>query len=66
VIGQNDRKGEARLREFTVAFQDARGERIARRVTTARLPENERDWVVPTGGEYFFAPSIEALRLLAE
>jgi Dyp-type peroxidase family len=66
VIGQNDREGEARLREFTVAFQDARGERIARRVTTGRLPANERDWVVPTGGEYFFAPSIEALRLLAE
>jgi hypothetical protein len=27
--------------------------------------EGQNDWVIPTGGGYFFSPSIDGLRLLA-
>jgi deferrochelatase/peroxidase EfeB len=53
IIGQNP-DGP---REFTVTFPDpaAPGGVRAVRVTT------EADWVIPSGGGYFFAPSIDAL-----
>lgn len=51
IIGQNPNGN----REFTLTFPDA-----AQNVQSVRLKTTE-NWVVPTGGGYFFAPSIEAL-----
>jgi hypothetical protein len=65
IIGQNARPGEGRVREFTVTFNDDDGEDTSVRVSTDTLPDARRDWVIPTGGEYFFAPSIEGLTLLS-
>ena len=63
IIGQNNTPGEDRVREFTVAFTNADGQRQAERVNTRDFTEHgRRDWVIPTGGGYFFAPSIDALR----
>jgi Dyp-type peroxidase family len=58
VAGQNGRHPN-RLRRFAVPVQDADG-----RVRRVQLALDE-EWVVPTGGGYFFAPSLSALRLLA-
>lgn len=67
IIGQNNTAGEDRVRTFTVALQDASSDRRTVRVSTAGIANVEnRDWVIPTGGEYFFAPSIDALQMLAE
>ncbi len=63
IIGQNNTPGENRKREFTIAFTDRHGHRISERVKTRNFTDVERrDWVIPTGGGYFFAPSIDALK----
>jgi Dyp-type peroxidase family len=58
IIGQNNRPGEHRRREFTVTYTAGGMEQHARVSTTS-------DWVIPTGGGYYFAPSISALGMLA-
>jgi Dyp-type peroxidase family len=54
IIGQNNAAGENRVRTFSLSLP---GE--TQPITT------DQDWVVPTGGGYFFAPSIMALQILA-
>jgi Dyp-type peroxidase family len=53
ILGQNNTSGQDRRREFLVT--DPKG--------TNRKIVAEKDWVVPTGGGYFFAPSISALKM---
>lgn len=53
IIGQNNNPGEERQRKFKVIID---GEE--------RHLDTKTDWVIPTGGGYFFAPSIDALCLL--
>jgi Dyp-type peroxidase family len=48
--GRNGAERERRFRAFIGGFQD--------------VPV-EKEWVIPTGGGYFFAPSLEALKALA-
>ena len=54
IIGQNNTPGENRERKFFVRF--GAGGAQCRKIVT------RNDWVIPTGGDYFFAPSISALR----
>ncbi len=58
IIGQNNAPGAERERRFTISFMRDGVEQ--REVIATRA-----DWVIPTGGGYFFAPSIEALEQLA-
>jgi len=56
IIGQS--KAADRKRTFTVTMPDPKNPKttIAKRVTT------DKEWVMPTGGGYFFSPSISALK----
>jgi Dyp-type peroxidase family len=56
IIGQNNADGQGRKRFFVTS--DAQGKPI-------RL-ETKADWVIPTGGGYFFAPSISGLEKIAK
>jgi Dyp-type peroxidase family len=50
IIGQNNQPGENRKRTFKLVLGQVE-----------KTLETTQDWVIPTGGGYFFAPSIEAL-----
>ena len=54
ILGQADKNGN---RERFFAVKLANGEKQTIRI--------EEDWVIPTGGGYFFSPSIHALELLS-
>lgn len=54
IIGQSD----TGTREFDITFPDGAGGSQRERLTT------DQNWVIPTGGGYFFAPSIDALENL--
>jgi Dyp-type peroxidase family len=58
IIGQNG-KSKEREREFRVTFKDYDEKEQQTTVQTAK------EWVIPTGGGYFFAPSLAALAWLA-
>ncbi len=63
IIGQNDASGESRVRTFTIAFNltdSGKTVRQLRQVSTALV--DRKDWVIPTGGGYFFSPSVQAMQ----
>lgn len=59
LIGQNNAPDARRERRFVIDYRDEDGHLQQRTVRT------RTDWVVPTGGEYFFVPSLSALERLA-
>jgi len=57
ILGQNGTKGEGRERFFTVTIPDpADNTKVTRTVL-----RTQADWVLPTGGGYFFTPSLSAI-----
>jgi Dyp-type peroxidase family len=60
ILGQNGAKGENRVRNFTVTIPDPADPANPAKVKAVKLT-TKKDWVMPTGGGYFFTPSIEAL-----
>ncbi len=57
IIGQNNAAGGKRTRRLVVP--------VGKNGTTELIEiKTEEDWVIPTGGGYFFQPSIDALCLL--
>ena len=55
IIGQSNNTGD-RTRQFFIELTDDTGTQRCEQLTA---PE---DWVIPTGGGYFFTPSIDALK----
>ncbi|MHC5717742.1 MAG: Dyp-type peroxidase [Nostoc sp.] len=55
IIGQTENNGD-RTRKFFIHLEDDQNQPQTKELTA---PE---DWVIPTGGGYFFAPSISALK----
>lgn len=63
IIGQNSADG--RIRKFTLSFPDPEGKGVRKaEITTDDFfkETGKTDWVLPTAGGYFFAPSIAALK----
>lgn len=56
VIGQNGTLGQGRTRGFRLPY--ALGQEVA--------AESTSEWIMPTGGGYFFSPAISAIRRLGE
>jgi Dyp-type peroxidase family len=59
IVGQNTNLKENRVRSWALPVQQPDGS------VTKIFIELPTDWVIPTGGGYFFIPSISALRDLA-
>nr|WP_301002056.1 Dyp-type peroxidase [Capsulimonas corticalis] len=59
IIGQVNNADGTRTRHFQTVIPDANGTPQSVALTT------EKDWVLPTGGGYFFSPSLSALRMLS-
>ncbi|KYC43752.1 hypothetical protein WA1_00885 [Scytonema hofmannii PCC 7110] len=59
IVGQNNNLGENRIRTWTLPIKNTDGH------LTKISIELPTDWVIPTGGGYFFAPSISGLKHLA-